>query len=299
MSWWEIFKAGIHVDRKGRQKNWTVQDLDKVVERYDPLNYHEAPIVIDHNEESGPVVGGPAYGWVEALKRSGDRLLAKFKQVVPEFQDLVNKGMFKKRSVKVRPDGTLLHVSFLGAAPPAIKGLKDHSFSEGDEDCFCYSESIPPIKEEENMELEELKRQNAELLKRTAALEADNAKKDGVIQRSAHEFSEFKARSRRSELEREFDAAVKDKRALPSWKDAGILEFMEELDDADQSFEFSEGKKETQLGWFRKFLAGLGSHRLFGEFATKDKKRPDDAAEFSESDPLLQVAIKAGKGGSE
>lgn len=299
MSWWEIFKAGKHVDRKGREKNWTVQDLDKVVEQYDPLNYHEAPIVIDHNEESGPVVGGPAYGWVEALKRSGDSLLAKFKQVVPEFQDLVNKGMFKKRSIKIRSDGTLLHVSFLGAAPPAIKGLKDHSFSEGDEDCFCYSESIPPIKEEENMDIEELKRQNAELLKRTATLEADNAKKDGVIQQSAHEFSEFKARSRRSELEREFDAAVKDKRALPAWKDAGILEFMEELDDADQSFEFSEGKKETQLGWFRKFLAGLGGHRLFDEFATKGKKKPDDAAEFSETDPLLQIAVKAGKGGKE
>ncbi len=299
MSWWEIFKAGWHVDRKGRGKNWTVQELDKVVEQYDPLNYHEAPIVIDHNEESGPVVGGPAYGWVEALKRSGDRLLAKFKQVVPEFQDLVNKGMFKKRSIKIRPDGTLLHVSFLGAAPPAVKGLKDRSFSESDEDCFCYSESIPPIKEEESMELEELKRQNAELLKRNASLEADNAKKDGVIQQSAHEFSEFKARSRRSELEREFDAAVKDKRALPAWKDAGILEFMEELDDADQSFEFSEGKKETQLGWFRKFLAGLGGHRLFDEFATKNKKKPDDAAEFSEADPLLQIAVKAGKGGKE
>lgn len=298
MSWWEIFKTGLHSDRKGRAKNWTIEDLDRIVATYDPHDYHEAPIVIDHDERSGPVVGGPAYGWVESLKRVGDRLYAKFKQVVPEFQDLVNKGLFKKRSIRVRPDGTLGHVAFLGAMPPAIKGLKDHSFSEGDEEGFCYSENLPPINEEvtTDMELEQLKKQVADLQSKNQGLEADLAARNAQSDQTAHEFSEFKAKSRRKDLEREFDIAVSEKRALPAWKDAGILDFMEQLDDADQDFEFSEGQKETQLGWFKKFLAGLGTHRLFDEFATKGKKKAADAADFSEGDAVVNMMVAAGGG---
>lgn len=298
MSWWEIFKTGRHVDKKGRAKDWTTADLDRIVSTYDPQDFHEAPIVIDHNEESGPVVGGPAYGWVESLKRVGDRLYAKFKQVVPEFQELVNKGLFKKRSIRVRADGTLGHVAFLGAMPPAIKGLKDHSFNESDADGFCYSENLPPINEEENtdMELEQLKKQVVDLQQENQGLRSDLSAKNALNDQTAHEFSEFKAKSRRKDLEREFDIAVSEKRALPAWKDAGILDFMEQLDDADQDFEFSEGQKATQLGWFKKFLAGLGTHRLFDEFATKKAKKAGDA-DFSENDKtIVDVMVAAGGG---
>ncbi len=123
--WIQIFKTGRHVDSSGREREWGREDLDRVVSSYDPLN-HEAPVVIGHPQENGP-----AFGWVEGLKREGEILYARLKDLLPEFVDMVKRGLFKKRSVAFYPDLTLRHVGFLGAAPPAIKGLEDIKFQEG------------------------------------------------------------------------------------------------------------------------------------------------------------------------
>ena len=122
-SWIEIFKAGKQTDSQGREKDFTAADLDKIVSSYNPAN-HEAPVVIGHPQENAP-----AWGWVEGLKREGQVLLAKFKDLVPEFVDLVKQGMFKKRSISLYPDLSLRHVGFLGAVPPAVKGLADIQFN--------------------------------------------------------------------------------------------------------------------------------------------------------------------------
>ena len=61
----EIAKTGNYP-----QGDITVADLDQIVEAYDPA-VHEAPLVLDHAPE-GQEHMGPAYGWVEGLKRAGD-----------------------------------------------------------------------------------------------------------------------------------------------------------------------------------------------------------------------------------
>jgi len=120
----EVFKTGKHTDRKGNSRNWTVADIDKAVASYDPA-YHEAPVVLGHPEDNAP-----AYGWVSGLKRAGDKLMASLKQLDPAFVEAVKAGRFKKRSVAFYADGSLRHVGFLGAMPPAVKGLADAAFSE-------------------------------------------------------------------------------------------------------------------------------------------------------------------------
>ena len=122
--WFEIFKAGTHQDSAGNEKTWSEADLDTIVSKYNPSE-HEAPIVIGHPKDNAP-----AWGWIEGLKREGISLFAKAKDVVPEFKEMVNKGLFKKRSISLYPDFTLRHVGFLGAIPPAVKGLADVQFSE-------------------------------------------------------------------------------------------------------------------------------------------------------------------------
>jgi hypothetical protein len=69
-------------------------------------------------------------------------LLARFGQVEPAFSAMVQEGRIKKRSAAFYPDGTLRHVAFLGAMPPAVKGLPDVAFAEGDAASFEYSESF-------------------------------------------------------------------------------------------------------------------------------------------------------------
>jgi len=124
--WIEIFKAGTHTDSAGRTWTFGAADLDRIVAGYDPA-VHEAPLVVGHPRDNAP-----AYGWVGGLKRAGDTLLAKFTGVAPEFEDLVRQGRFKKRSICLGKDGLLRHVGFLGAVPPAVKGLKDLAFRADD-----------------------------------------------------------------------------------------------------------------------------------------------------------------------
>jgi hypothetical protein len=122
-----IFKTGIHTDSQGRTREWGTADLDKIASSYNPAE-HEAPIVIGH-----PKNNAPAFGWVEGVERKGEILFAKAKQLVPEFVDMVKQGLFKKRSISLYPDGSLRHIGFLGAMPPAVKGLPDVAFTAEEE----------------------------------------------------------------------------------------------------------------------------------------------------------------------
>lgn len=129
----EIFKTGTHTDIKGRKLTFSAADLEQAVAAYDPA-LHEAPLVIGH-----PTLEAPAYGWVKSLSFDDGKLLAQPDQVDASFAALVNAGRFKKVSASFfLPDATdnpkpgsyyLHHVGFLGAAEPAVKGLKSVSFS--------------------------------------------------------------------------------------------------------------------------------------------------------------------------
>ncbi len=121
--WHEVFRAGKHTSSNGQAKDWTEKDLDKIVEKYNP-DFHEAPIVTGHPKDNDP-----AFGWVEEVKREGKSLKVKFKQVADEFQEWIDKGLYKKVSVSISPEYGLRHVGFLGAIPPAIKGL-NYQFKE-------------------------------------------------------------------------------------------------------------------------------------------------------------------------
>ena len=136
--WIPIFKGGEQRDNQGRLHDGDAL-IDKAISMFG-LNQHEAPIVIGH-----PKNNDPAFGWVKDLKKIGNVLYAKFKDVVPEFENLVKRGLFKKRSASFYPDGSIRHVGFLGAIPPAVKGLADLKFAEGEKIMnFEFDESKDP-----------------------------------------------------------------------------------------------------------------------------------------------------------
>ena len=126
--WIEIFRGGKQVDSQGRTHNGD-ELIKTAVEKYNTRE-HEAPNVVGH-----PADNGPAFGWVEGLRavaRDGIQVLeAKFKQVPADFEEMVKQGYYRKRSAAFYPDGSLRHVGWLGAMPPAVKGLADVAFREG------------------------------------------------------------------------------------------------------------------------------------------------------------------------
>jgi hypothetical protein len=137
--WVPIFRAGQHTSAEGLERAYTESDLDHIVRAYNP-DYHEAPAVVGHPENNAP-----AYGWVKGLKREGSTLLARFGQVNPDFEQMVKSGAFKKRSASfyVKPSGLeLRHVAFLGAQPPAVKGLAAIKFEEGNHAEIDFQEEL-------------------------------------------------------------------------------------------------------------------------------------------------------------
>ena len=132
-----IFRAGRHTAMSGASLDFSAADLEATVSGYDPA-LHEAPLVIGHPRDNAP-----AYGWIGSLTLAGRELLATPRQVNPEFAEAVNAGRFKKVSASFyRPDAPhnplpgvyyLRHVGFLGAQPPAVKGLGDARFADGED----------------------------------------------------------------------------------------------------------------------------------------------------------------------
>lgn len=139
-----IFRPGTQTDTSGTTLAFTEAMLEASAKAYDPA-LHEAPLVVGH-----PKTDGPAYGWVQTLAFSQDGLAAQPHQVDPEFAELVRAGRFKKISASFyTPDSPqnpvpgvfyLRHVGFLGAAPPAVKGLKPVAFAAGEEGVVEFSD---------------------------------------------------------------------------------------------------------------------------------------------------------------
>lgn len=129
-----IFKTGTHTDSHGQTLTFSESDLAAAVAAYDP-NLHQAPIVVGH-----PKTDAPAYGWVQSLTGNGGNLFATPEQVNTEFSEQVAAGSYKKVSASFYPPNSpanpakgayyLRHVGFLGAEPPAIKGLQPIEFNE-------------------------------------------------------------------------------------------------------------------------------------------------------------------------
>lgn len=120
----EIFRAGKQTDSAGNVREWTVADLDTIASSYDP-SFHEAPVTIGHPKDNAP-----AWAWVKKVTREGQTLFAEIGDEVAEFSEMLKKKMFKKRSISLYPDLSIRHLAFLGAMPPAVKGLADFQFSE-------------------------------------------------------------------------------------------------------------------------------------------------------------------------
>ncbi len=144
----EAFKPGTHRASNGAKRPYTAAELKQCAAVYDPA-LHRAPLVVGH-----PKTDDPAYGHVAALAYSeaDERLIATPADVEPQFAELVSTGRLISVSgsfyLPQHPHNPvpgslyLRHLGFLGAEPPAIKGLKrpSVSFSEADPDVVDFSD---------------------------------------------------------------------------------------------------------------------------------------------------------------
>ncbi|MHB1333398.1 MAG: hypothetical protein ACYCY1_12440 [Sulfuriferula sp.] len=133
----QIFRPGTHTAMSGAVLGFSESDLAASAQAYDPAK-HEAPLVVGH-----PQHDAPAYGWVRSLGFADGSMEAQPDQVDPAFAEMVAAGRFKKISASFySPDSPnnpvpgvyyLRHVGFLGAQPPAVKGLRAPEFADNEE----------------------------------------------------------------------------------------------------------------------------------------------------------------------
>ena len=125
----ECFKAGRHTSMGGMTKEWTAADLAQIATNY-ICSSDTVPLVIGH-----PLNNGPAYGEVTDVFQKRGVLYAVAK-VGERLLGLVRGGRFKHVSASFmqaaggRSGWQLRHIGFLGAVPPAVKGLAPLAFGE-------------------------------------------------------------------------------------------------------------------------------------------------------------------------
>jgi len=137
-----VFTGGRQVDSMQRAFTYTEDILDDIVKSYD-VQRHEAPISWGHSGDTRktPTDTLPAAGWVQNITRKGKNLYAEIEWSGAGQEEVKNKNYKKFSASFYRPDSShnpkpghwsLRHVALLGAEPPAVKGIKEMSFSEGE-----------------------------------------------------------------------------------------------------------------------------------------------------------------------
>ena len=212
-------------------------DLAATAAAYDPEK-HKAPLVIGHPKDNAP-----AYGWTSALSFTDGLLKAVPDAVNQQFADWVNAGFYKKISASFYPPGAsanpvpgvyyLRHIGFLGAQPPAVKGLpepefKECSFADGDTDFITldFTEALMTTLTPEQIEAAkaDLEKKQAEL----AQKEANFAEQQKTIQTQTVQLEAEKLIMRKKALTEFSETLIKEGRLLPKDK-LGVVEFMQQF----------------------------------------------------------------------
>ena len=281
----EIFRPGRHIDDQGVAHNFSDADVSGMASSYNPA-LREAPLTVGHPKDNLP-----AYGWVKAVGRNADGVLTITPHnVEPQFAEMVAARRFPKRSASFYPPAApnnptpghwyLRHVAFLGAQPPAIAGLKDIQFSDGDSGgAVSFSEPVSAqpstTQEPDDMTLEEqLAKAKADLQAANAAktqAEADAAtakKAASDAQAQAASFAEQARADRKAGFVSFAEAQVGAGKLLPKDKDMAVAT-LELLADA-KPVEFAEGdatRKVSPAQWLQSLIADGKPVVSFSEFA--------------------------------
>lgn len=197
--WIEIARTGTFADSAGREQTFTARDLEAIANAYDPQK-RDCPLVFGHPQSDS----APAFGWAQKLKAEGGKLLAVFDKVPEQVRALVEAGHYRHVSMSLMPDRkTLRHVALLGAAQPAIDGLRAVELADG-----ANSITVEFSTKEEGIMPDDAQREIGALKERLAALERENADLKKQVQ--GHKEGTDRAEAAKTEAEAKAEKASAD-----------------------------------------------------------------------------------------
>jgi len=282
-----FLKTGVFKDMHGNEYAFKTADLVAIAQAYDPAVF-ASPIVVGHPKDNDP-----AFGWVKSVECANSSLQADPEKLAPEFTEMVANGRFRKVSASLFPPEHpsnpkpgayyLRHIGFLGAAAPAIPGLKSVAFSGNEEGTVCIelSNFIPQSKpdqasgNEDHFKEDDLKKTQQQLDEDRKTLEV----KEKELAAREHGI-------RRVELSGFVGNLIQAGKVLPTFKD-DLVNLMEAIDN-EGTIEFSESQKLTPLAFLKSYLEKQPNLVDLAERA------PDSKAGGEGLTPT-QVAEKAGR----
>lgn len=332
-----IFRCGRHQPMAGDAIDFSEQHLAAIAAGYDPAK-HEAPLVVGH-----PTTAAPAYGWVKGLKATSAGLFADADQLDPAFAEMVANGRFKKVSASFYTPSSpanptpgqyyLRHVGFLGAEPPAVKGLQPVAFAESEdgvvtldfaEDTSLRLSLVRVLRSFRdwligkhgvevadqivtNWELESLAPEpspefaedtpmpNAAPTHSPSPLEASvDAERLAALEA---EVASFRENQRRQSAVVLVEKAIADGRLTPAQAE-GLAEFAARLPETD-AISFAEGKdKQTPLQFLNSFLVRLPKQVSFAEASAPQEGEDDPQTAQSLAHDALCYQEKLAKTGT-
>ena len=134
--WIDICRAGTWHDTAGREVAIDEGRLDRIVAAH--ASADPAPVVVGH-----PEIDAPAFAWIGALRRTGDRLQAKLRDIAPAFREAVEAGRYSGRSIALQGDA-LRHLGFLGGRAPAVPGLAPTQFAAEADSVLAFAAAERP-----------------------------------------------------------------------------------------------------------------------------------------------------------
>jgi hypothetical protein len=155
----EIFAVGKH-----NGDDYSEADLDAIVDSFNALDY-TPPLKFGHNDQPG----APAAGWIENVRRQGEKLLADFVDMPKEVYDAIRNRRYNTVSCEIywnlermgrKFKRALKAVALLGAEIPAVANLKPlGAMFSAYSACKAYS---IPLYATADHELSELARQHSQ-----------------------------------------------------------------------------------------------------------------------------------------
>lgn len=133
----QVLAVGTFRDMHGETIQVTPALIAQLADSYDPRLY-AAPVVIGH-----PQHNSPRFGTLISPSASVEHLEVGLADLDPEFVTAHRQGRYPQRSLSFWPAGHpdnplplkdrayIRHLGFLGAQPPAIKGLRGADLAEG------------------------------------------------------------------------------------------------------------------------------------------------------------------------
>jgi len=274
------------------------QDLDDMVKAFSEIK-KDIPLKLGHDSKQEILQkdGYPAAGWVASLKRSGDKLVASFRDIPRAVKELIDNKAYNQVSAEIAFNYSdngkkyprfLKGVALLGVDLPAVSGLGDFLALYSDESQKTVNINFTDLTKEEG-QMDELKKLQDEVAAKDKLIAEQQAQLKtftDAAEKAAADKLVADAESRKQEIKTFIDAQKKEGRVIPA-HESMIQAIMESLDDAKTvKFADAEGK-EQEIGvrkHFENFIAALpkivdfSTNTVEGEKVEEFAAKPEEAA---------------------